>query len=265
MNNYIPYPYPVLGNADDVDGHFIPSMTYSLDPINVALNIKFDLKNDYFKQLLSEKQASFLIDITCSKTYYRKSIRTNDYSVMFNELSQNLRGKVDVSFYVCTNGHMSNYSPTGEPHYVEAGDIIAVGGSTSFVAEKEYDPLKAPIKSFIKITKIDKPQDEFTMLYKDEFITICIPDDMWSLYEGARGSAAEMLHASIVFPALMDAIDTIKGGKNAEFANSSWAVKLKELCDSRNIDMDSDTYIIAQKLLNNPVKRALDWYDKEED
>ena len=266
MNNYIPYPYPVLGNDDDVNGRFVPSMTYSLDPINVSLNIKFTLENDYIKSLIEDGRASFLIDIACNRTYFRKSIKTNDFSVIYEEPANNLRGRVDVSFYICTNEPIGQYSPNNnEAYFVECGDIIAVGGSASFSAEKEYDPLKAPIKSIIKITCLDKSQDEFTVLYNDdEFITIGIPKDMYSLYTSAcSGSAAEMLHASIVLPALMDAIDAVKDG-NSEVVNTAWALKLNELCASRGIALDEDSkpLAVAQKLLHNPTKRALDWYNK---
>lgn len=270
MDNYIPYPYPVLGNDDDFNGHFTPSMTYSINPTDVSLEIRFDLENNYIEQLIQDGRASFFIEISCSKTYYRRFIKTDKLCLSYKDSSRKLRGRVDVSFFICTNEAIEDYCPLGELCFVEAGDIIAVGGDASFVAEKEFDPLKAPIKSIVKITKLDKPQDEFTMVYKDEFITICIPEDMWDLYENAAkdAGAAEMLHASIVLPALMDAIDTLKGkgdAKDAEFANAPWALKLSELCNNRNIDMESDSLIIAQKLLGNPVKRALDWYEKKED
>ena len=270
MSSYIPYPYPVLGNSDDVEGNFAPSMTYSLNPSEITLSIRFVLDNDYIAGLIESGRASFLVDIFCGRTYYRKVIKTNDHQLVFSEPAKNLRGKVSVSFYICTNEAIGNYAPSGEPYFVDANDIIAVGGNTSFVAEKEFDPLKAPIRSIVKVAKLDKPQDEFTMLYKDEFITIGIPSNMWALYENVAQNIddAEMLHASIVLPALMDAIDVIKGkneSRDAEFANAAWAVKLNELCASRNIDMESDTLLIAQKLLNNPVKRALSWYENKND
>ncbi len=265
MNNYIPYPYPVLGNDDDISGHFTPSMTYSLDPISVSLSVKFDLENDYIKSLIDDGRASFLVDIACNRTYFRRYIKTNDYSLTFSEPAQNLRGKVEVSFYICTNETIGQYTPSGESYFVESGDIVAVGGNTSFDALKEYDPLKAPIKSIVKITCLEKAQDEFTVLYNDDdFITIGIPKDMYSLYTNAcSGSAAEMLHSSIVLPALMDAIDAIKDGKS-DVASASWAQKLTELCASRGIalDEDSKSLTIAQRLLHNPAKRALDWYNK---
>ena len=49
MNNYLPYPYPVIGNGTDVAGYFTPEMTYSINPIKTTLNISFELTNDYYK------------------------------------------------------------------------------------------------------------------------------------------------------------------------------------------------------------------------
>ena len=158
---------------------------------------------------------------------------------------------------------MDDYSPLDSQdvtYYVEKGDIIGVGGSTSFIAEKEYDPLKAPVKSIIKIKRSNKKQDNFDMSYDDdEFITICIPKEMYKLYADARGGASDILHSCLVLPALMDAIET---ARSDEHANSSWAHKLKEIYASRHINPDDDSLIIAQKILDNPVMRSLNWCNK---
>lgn len=264
MSSYKPYPYPVIGNDEEISGSFSPEMSYSIDPINTTLNIKFELTNEYYKQLIEDGSASFVVDITCSRTYFRKTYTTNEYSLDIKESSSIMRGKVDVVFYICTNEALNNYDPLNQgPSYVESSDIIGEGGDTIFIAEKEYDPLKAPIKSIIKIKCTDKKQDNFDISYdNDEFITICIPKEMHRLYSDIRRSASDVLHSCLVLPALMDAIET---ARSDEHANSSWAHKLNEIYINRNINPEDDPLIIAQKILNNPVLRSMDWCDKATD
>lgn len=259
MSNYIPYPYPVIGNDEDIIGLFTPDMSYSIDPINTTLDVRFELTNQYFMSLVESGYATFLVDITCSRTYFRKTYATSECSITIKESSTLLRGRVDVNFYICTKTTLDDYRPLPNQgaYYVENGDIIGVGGSATFIAEKEYDPLKAPIKSIIKIKRSNKKQDNFDMSYDDdEFIAICIPKEMYELYAETRNSASDVLHSCLVLPALMDAIET---ARSDEHANSSWAHKLNEIYASRNINPDDDPLIIAQKILDNPVMRSLNW------
>lgn len=262
MNNYLPYPYPVIGNDTDVSGYFTPEMTYSINPIKTTLNISFELTNDYYKDLIKSGRASFVIDVLCSRTYFRKTYTTNNYSIEIEEPSSLLRGKVDVTFYICTKEALNDYNPLqdGQNSYVENGDIIGVGGNTSFDATKEYDPLKAPIKSIIKIMSSNKKQNDFDVSYdNDEYIIIRIPKDMYDIYSGVRRNASNMLHASLVLPALMD---VITAAKSPEFANTSWAHKLNEIYINRNINPDENPLTIAQKILDNPTMRSLNWCDE---
>lgn len=262
MNNYLPYPYPVIGNDTDVTGYFTPDMTYSINPIKTTLNISFELTNDYYKNLIKSGRASFVIDVLCSRTYFRKTYTTNNYLIEIKEPSPLLRGKVDVAFYICTKEVLNDYDPLqdGQNSYVENGDIIGVGGNTSFDATKEYDPLKAPIKSIIKIMSSNKKQNDFDVSYdNDEYIIIRIPKDMYDVYSGVRRNASNMLHASLVLPALIDAITA---AKSPEFANTSWAHKLNEIYINRNINPDENPLTIAQKILNNPTMRSLNWCDE---
>lgn len=261
MASIIPYPYPVLGNNEEIEGSFTPSMTYSLTPAEITLKVQMELSNNYFRNLIEEGRASFLIDVSCARTYFRKTYKTTANYITINEPAETMRGKVDVAFYICTNEALDDYCPAGgEFFYVESGDIIALGGDASFSAEKEYDPLKAPVRSIIKIMRTESRQDEFSVNYDaDEYITIHMPKEMHELYTGIRSGATDVLHSAIVLPALMDAITV---AKEPEYSGNSWALKLREICESRNIDPDADPIVIAQKILDNPVNRSLSWCKK---
>ena len=262
MNNYLPYPYPVIGNDVNITGYFTPEMAYSINPIKTTLNISFELTNDYFRDLIKSGRASFVIDVFCGKTYFRKTYTTDSYSIEIEELSSLLRGKVDVAFYICTKEALNDYDPlrSGQNSCIENGDIIGIGGNASFDATKEYDPLKAPIKSIVKIMSSNKKQNDFDVSYdNDEYIIIRIPKDMYDIYSGVRRNASNMLHASLVLPALMDAIVV---ARSSECANTSWAHKLNEIYTNRNINPNDNPLTIAQKILDNPTMRSLSWCDE---
>lgn len=265
----ISFPYPVLGNGDDIqDGDFKPSLQYSITPDFVTMECGFELTNTDIASLVEEHVAAFLVEIECGNTYYRSTKQTSDRAMSIQIPVSELRERVDIGFYICTTQSLEAYLPAGahedfgdEPFYLEAGDIIALGGTTSFVVAKEFDPLNAPISSIIKLEKSTKNNADMRVSYDGERIVIQLPKKDFEAYSLIKSSSAELLHSTIVLPVLVDAIYEISDRGSGNYDGTVWSDRLRQICIERDINID-EPLVAAQRILNYPINRTLEWRSK---
>lgn len=262
------FPYPVLGNGDDVSADFRPQLSYSITPDSVKVQCSFDLTDNYFQHLIAQEKAHYSIEFECGSTYFRHLITAKESSTTIDFPAESLRERVDVNFYICAVKTIEDYRPPtthvdfgDDSFYIDAGDIIALGGSTSFIVAKEFDPLNAPISSIIKLEE-SNTATEMRVAYDSSKIIISLPKADYEHYKLAKNSSAEMLHSSLVLPVLVDAIYEIgdKGSRN--YNDFQWADRLKQICIDRQINME-EPLNAAQKILSNPISRTLAWRSKE--
>jgi hypothetical protein len=269
MNGRKSFPYPVLSNGDDITGDFKPQFAYSIDPDFVTIKCEFEVTNEYVNKMIAENKALYSVEIECGSTYYRQLVTTNKRELEHKIPSDWLRERVDIRFYICATTEIDAYYPTGthadfgnEPFYLEEGDVLATGGTTSFIVAKEFDPLNAPISSIIKLEKSKKQIAEMRVTYDNERIIIELPKQDFELYSQIKSNSAEMLHATLVLPVLVDAIYEISGKGTNNYQDFAWSDRLKHICIDRQIDID-EPLSAAQKILNNPINRSLQWRNKE--
>jgi hypothetical protein len=258
------YPFPVLGNGDDIAGIFSPTMLYTLGNM-ITIDIQFELQHISIESLIKEKKAAFFVEIQCGSTFFRQIYQTFErkYKVEIN--SKDLRDSVSVNFYICAIQPIFSYNPegvhsdlAGDAVSVEAGDIIADGGTSSFIADKTFDPLKAPVSSFMKIMENPNIDEQMNINYEqNDRIVLELSKKDFTKYNNVKGRAVASIHSSIVLVALVDVIYTMNSeiGKR-DYGESAWFNKIQEICRYKNIDLDNPL-ITAQKLLGNPLERSL--------
>src|SRR5205807_2685433 len=110
------------------------------------------------EELIADNKAAYFVEIECGSTFYRRTFSTSENKIRIEIEAGDLRDKVGVSFSVCATAEIPDYSPegvhpdlAGDPVDVEKGDMLADGGAGWFTADKTFDPLKAPLSSFMKI------------------------------------------------------------------------------------------------------------------
>lgn len=267
------YPYPVLGNGDDISGEFTSQMKYSIYQENTIITCIFKTTNEYIADLIKKETATYCVEIQCSNTFFRFLQKTCSESIEITIPSDLLKEKVDVSFYICAVSKINDYRPRGthadfdgETFNINCADILAIGGYASFVADKKFDPLNAPISSIIQIAKSKKIKDgEIQVNYdEDEKIIIELPEKDFEFYLSIKNNSSEMLHSAIVLPVLVDAIYEANGKGSGNYQDSGWSNRLKQISISQNISMDVP-FLAAQKILENPINRTLNWLNKFED
>lgn len=99
-----------------------------------------------------------------------------------------------MGFWICADEDIKGYHPSeAHPDYagasfdVEAGDVLAFGGYTSFLAEKKFDPLRPPVSSFMSIMEGNHHEGPIQIDYESEKITIVLSKADWRNYTDVRG------------------------------------------------------------------------------
>lgn len=259
-NSMRTYPYPVLGNSDDIDGEFGFSLVPEIDQDEVSIHVEFNLLHETISHLLSAEQVSYAIEVSCAKTLYKKTIKTNESSLTIRLSAHQLRDRVEVYGYIIAISDIVSYDPAGThkdldfgPVAIDTGDIVADGGKKWFIADKFFDPLKAPVSSFIKIIVGGSEDGAYFADFDGSIIKIRVPETQYSDYAYAnKYKNGVLVHAPIVLPVLVEAI--FKCDKE-QFENNSWANKLRMILEAKNLSLEAP-YVAAQELLGLPIKRS---------
>lgn len=261
----VSYPYPVLGNEDDVEGEFNVSFKHALNRDKIKLRVDFKLKNKTLEKLIGENKAVFTMEVECGSTFYRSNFRSFDRRGEFAIKSAAVREHVSVGFFVRAIAPIARYQIDGcHPDYkgftfeVGPGDILAIGGFTSFVAEKDFDPMKPSVSSFMVIKQGSSEKGPMEVDYSgDEKIVIKLSKSDWNTYVRVKGrkTVAGILHSSIVLPVLADAVRLVKDG-DRELQSTHWFNRIDVILRQQQLS-EEDPLISAQKILKSPIERGL--------
>ncbi|MFH1310739.1 MAG: hypothetical protein ABIH85_08720 [Candidatus Omnitrophota bacterium] len=270
--NSLSFPHPVLGVRDDVHGcHRVEfTIAFSNDVVNMEVNHTF--YNAVLEKLIGEEKAVFCTQIICPKTVYRE-IKCGKDKKQIIQLEQNdLRGKVTVDFFVIAAENIDTYeNDKAHPDYqgfkfsVNKGDVLSVGGSDSFVADKQWQSTKS-VGSFMTIRCGNKTKGPMGIDLTSEsgkiVITLSINDFKRFQIYGQNESYYPIYHSCIVFPALSYALTAMLSpeGKD-QFEEYLWYQMLEERRQTDDklkvLEWEpSGVAEIAQTILGLPIDRV---------
>ncbi len=261
----ISYPHPVLGNGDDVQGTFDPYYTRASGRDVIALRFDFKLKNKTLEKLIKEKKAVYTVEAECSSTFYRTSFATSEREAVFEIKADKVRDEVSLGFFIRATESIKKYVVEGcHDDYkgftseISSGDVLAVAGYSEFVVEKDFDPLKPSISSFIAIKQGQHERGIALIDYDDpDKIVIKLPKADWRNWRTIinRDPAKPVLHAAIVLPVLADAIALVEKG-DEQSRDYHWFKRLRIILDEKGF-AGENALTAAQKILQQPIERAL--------
>lgn len=257
------YSHPVLGNGDDFSSQFDVAygVEVSEDKKDWIVGIKVAMNNERLQELIDTGLAAYHLEVECGSTFYRQSFHTNGQTAQFAIPTTRLRGKVQLEAYIVALQHIPEYRPTdshedygSRTFDIATGDIIGVGGSWSFPADTEFDPLRASASSFIKIKRGSKPKGNIESMHSSNEIIIQLPQEDYDRFRelASQKSVADILHAAIVFPVLVEAVQYAQKKHGGDGYND----RLLAILEQRGL-MKVDAFVAAQEILQSPVSRAL--------
>ena len=255
------FPFPILGNGDDMEGRFNVEFIYRLDPERTLIQARFHLVHPTIQALIDASKAKFLTEVTCSNTFYRQAFETNETSIQEYLAADDLRDRVDVRFYIYSTVDIDDYYPEGlhpdlqgDPILVNQGDVLAYGGSTTFIADKNFDPLRSPATSLIALKEKRETDGPISISYADK-ILIELPKNDYALYQNSK-TAPALLHCSLVLPALIDALHTMNSKEGDNYKDLPWYVRIVQICREREYDLQKPVET-AQLMLAHPINRGM--------
>jgi hypothetical protein len=261
MAAVLSYPHPVLGNADDVTvGRIDPEVTFRATDEIVTLNIRtLVTANPTLDELLRNGSATWRIRVQCARTYFRHDFLTCASTCDITLDGHDLDGRVDVDITLFTANPVPGYLPVGAhldygttTFNLAGGEVLGTGPVFSFDVDKEFDPLRAPVASIMRISKGEHEEGPFRVVLEDEFIELVLSQQDWNRYAGVKERAPGVLHVALVVPALTEALRRL-----TEFAGRRWADRLRAIVEAREVDV-TQPVDAAQILLNQPLARAFD-------
>lgn len=256
------YSHPVLGNSDDFNSQFEVAygIEVSEDKSQWIIGLRVAMDNKYLQELIDAGRAAYHLEVECGSTFYRQSFDANEQTAQFTIPTTRLRGRVQLDTFIVALDPIPDYMPTNthedygaHMYEISTGDIIGVGGSRSFIADTEFDPLRASASSFIKIERGPKPKGNIVALHGSSEIIIRLPQEDFDRFQQVAGQklVADILHAAIVFPVLVEAVQFAQKKRGNEYND-----RLLAILEQRNL-MEEDPFIAAQEILQSPVSRAL--------
>ncbi|UBH15781.1 hypothetical protein [Macrococcus armenti] len=264
------FPYPVLSAfTDDYNDSF-----FDLD-VNVTneygtlwLNYAFHLFNDELTNLVKEQQAMFLIHLECSQTTYRNAITLEETKGKIELDASLIKGVLDVNGFLITAERIMNYTNKQFSDWYQSmkftlnkGSTLSVAQMSEVVLSENKDDFKN-IQSIINIRR-SKKQSYMTIDYSSEKIIIALPVESYEIYaQYAKTDFKEVIITNVVFPALVHVFTKIEH-QYEEFEDNRWYQVIKHILETSGDDITmmgdrgAESYVIVQKLLRDPVFKAL--------
>lgn len=263
-------PYPVLGVHDDIAGKYEisgPEVVTKHDKTEISL--AHILRNHEIQSLLEGGKAEFVTQVHCMRTCYRESFRTASLKQTINIKSDDLRDKVELEFFIIATQPIADYRPQSAHHDYSGftfelmpGDVLAHGGSTNFVADKQWMTSDA-VGSFMVLEEGDWRSGPMRINLERDKIAIVLSKEDFKRYKNLSVAPKfdRIFHSALVLPALIYAVTQAINSREA-YETRKWYQVIE---DRRTNDPQisgevwdvANAPVIAQKLLSTPFDRTL--------
>jgi hypothetical protein len=269
--NDVSFPHPVLGVGDAIKSKIgfnpEPEIISGGNVYSVTVNCEHD--NDDLADLLSNEQAEFFCEATCSNTLYRKNFRSNNNQITFEIPKKYVKGKVSFICLLVAKSPITNYTNSksdadynGYSFEIEIGDVLAFFGKFDFDADIKYEKLKA-VSSFMEVVENKDPDAFYTNvdLGKSK-IEVQLPSEDYKTFASdsisKESKFVPIFHSSIVLNALMMALYNFESHKDLLWAKViDYRLKKEKQFESMSINEEENIPEIAQRLLGNPFRRLI--------
>src|SRR4051812_46145094 len=143
------YPYPVVGNRDDVPGAgFQAALEMSADKQLVYLDADVSCSSTSINSLIRRDEACFVLHVECGNTLFRHAFDFHNPKHRVSIPVDNLNDAVEVNVFVRAMRDSPSYrvdkahADYGETVFdVGKGDILAVGEGQIFFIDSNFDSL----------------------------------------------------------------------------------------------------------------------------
>ena len=257
------YPYPVVGNRDDVPGvAFQASLEMTSDKQTVYIETDIKCSSKTINDLIKKKQACFTLHVECSNTVFRKAFDFTQANHRIAIPSEQLNDLVEVNVFARAMCNISPYrvdrahADYGDTAFqIERGVILAIGEGQVFPLDCNYDSL-SKIGSIMNIQESSEDGDQpMSVNFESEKIQIILSKKDFHEYKvlKALDTVSVPLMTAIVLPVLIEALNEAKEHPDDD---RRWIRVLTRKVESLNLKIEGEALEIAQLILELPIKRT---------
>jgi len=263
------YPYPVVGNRDDVpDAAFQASIEMTTDKEYIYIDVSVSCSSSTINEYIKSGDICYLLHVDCSNTFFRKTYKFSGNIYRQEIPIEFLNDLIEVNVFSVAAKKINNYRVAGaHPDYgdltfdVNIADILAVAQTVTFHIDERFDSMKR-VSSIMQIVENPKLDSDLPMEvdFNGSKITILMSKSDFREYKLLKSSETVIapLTATIVFPVLLEALRVLRTDFSEldDSESLKWVVVLRRKIIDLNIEGDDD-FANAQKLLELPIKRSL--------
>ncbi len=262
--NSVSFPYPVLGNSDDIVGEFSWDAAYKMSDTNILITAKMLLRNNDLQELIDKGDVKFAVRVECPLTYYRETFVGSCESVEIQIDAGAVRGTVIVVPFIASISKLDCYCPpsahsdyAGSEFTISEGGILAFGPKATFIADKEFVGSKRRIQSIMEVVRHTKEGAEPEYKLSNDKIEIYLNSKDWDVYQASKSNPAarNIIHAAVVFPVLLEALACLD---EEDYVGRPWRDRLKVLLQEKGLIEEPSRFKQAMGLLKNPISRGFD-------
>lgn len=281
------FPYPVLNNSKTISG--FNNDTYELvleenitDDKFILNNVHINIDNTDIEQFLHDGRANALLIVECSQTVFREKYPIGLDPRSISIPISNLNGKVEISSYIYATEDIEKYNSNGflddfseYEFLIEKYDILAAddGYTTKIMYDEDKDKKMSSIFSIIKSSN-DKLK-HMVVSSESEQIIIEMPAEYFGYHDNMKynDNFQNIFFAIIAIPALAKCLEEVKNDFlerydsdiNEVINDKTWfasVVNRYKIIYNEDLTsdtfIDTDTYEIAQRLLNCGSTKSLE-------
>ena len=274
-DEYKAFPYPVLRpNSDDyLDCDFQTTVNFSTEKQTILVDVSFAISSPEILEQVELGKAEFVAMVSCRDTYFQHMIRTNERKTQASFAMGDLKGAVVVNPYVIVKSLIQNYtSPDINPEFgaeafsFKEGDVLAQ--DEPYLVYFDQESFKPITSLFDFVHRDNLPDGEWSIDFDSDHIQIVLSKKTKETIDNARSSNFKnkvILMNSIYFSAVMQAVQKIQHPDKA-YEDKKWAKVFEKNAHNKNCNLENDdAYVIAQMLLQHPLKRMNEYVFKEKD
>lgn len=275
------FPYPVL--CSEIDDYKKNKFEVNFEIVKDIHQIRFQfqvlLEDDLLKEMLEENQVKLIYHIECAKTLYRQIHSTKYLGHEISVDEKQLNGKVDICCFIVAAQDLTSYCNDnfnedyqGVSFEILKGNILGFYNLPRMDFTKNTEEL-SKISSIFSVIRKEGAEEGMEIELAGDKIKICLGNDAFMQYKNfAKLSDYQaMMHAMLIFPSLLYALDMIMKDGEEDYQEYRWFKAIEQMLSNSHISLNKETieqmtsYRLAQKLLNSPVNRALSTMRHEED
>lgn len=269
------FPYPVL--CSDIDDYknnkFDVQISVTRDIHNIKFNFEVNLEDLLIKEMIKNSKVEIVFHVECAKTLFRKIYKSNQLKNTIIIAENYLNGNIEICCFILAKENiLSYYNPNFSEDYestsfnISKGNILAFYNLPKVEITKDTEEL-SKVSSIFSILRRDSKKDEgMEVDLNEDKIKIWLSTEEFIKYQECAVSPVyqPILHATLILPSLIYALDMISIQGENEFNELRWFKAIDKILEKSNLSLNKDTidnetsYKLAQKLLNLPINRAFE-------